>query len=134
MIFDNKKENGTSIIDARVLLPTTIEVQVICSTLDAVEKINNILLDINSIYSISSKGLIFQNMQLNNDTILQSPDVLSAAPLKLNFQQRILQNNNNPTCVQTGDSTLVDNGINLLKTTASNVETFTTNLFNSAFS
>ncbi len=133
-IFDNKREDGTSIVDARVLMPTTIEVQVICSTLDAVEKINSILLDINSIYTITTRGLTFQNLQLKSTNIIQSPDILSAAPIKLSFQQRILQNNNNPTCAQTGDSTLIDNGITLLKSAATSVQTFTSNLITTVFS
>jgi hypothetical protein len=144
-LFDNRREDGTSIVDARVLLPTSIDVDVICGTIDAVEKINNILKDINSIYTITSKGLTFQNLTLKNNSIIQSPDVLSASPIKLSFQQRLLQNNNNPTCAQTGDASIIDNGItnlknnlnsatNSIESAATSVSSFTSNLFKNAFS
>jgi len=132
-IFDNKKEDGSSIVDSRILLPITIEVQIFCSTLSAVEKINDILMDINSIYKITTKGITFDNLMLKNNDILQSDAMMSASPIKLSFMQRILQNNNNPTCKQSGDSTIIDYGISTVKSAATSVQTFATNLINNYF-
>jgi hypothetical protein len=84
------KEDGTTIVDARILKPTTITVETFCPDLNTQEQVDKILKDRGNYYLIQSKGLSFSMMLLDHERISQTANMLSAAPVSLSFKQVIM--------------------------------------------
>lgn len=112
----HKREDGTSIVDARILLPVLIEVSAFCKTLDQLQMINALLLDRESAYTVTTKGIIFKNMMADENTIRQTPDCISANPVILTFEQLLLQGGSaTPQVAQAADASMLDRGIQLVQ-------------------
>src|ERR1700743_1498086 len=80
-IFRHKREDGTTIVDARVLEPYTVEIDVFAPTLDSLTLLNSAMLDRNGTYTIKSRGLVFRRAMTNQTGIKQTSEMLSAAPV-----------------------------------------------------
>jgi hypothetical protein len=106
------REDGTSIVDARILLPTTVEIDVLAPTLDALSGLNSVMVDRTGVNTITSKGLVLTNMMAEDQMIRQTPEIISANPVRIVFKQVLTQNNSAPPAVeQAPDSSLLDKGI-----------------------
>lgn len=122
------REDGTSIVDQRVILPAVVEIDVFCTTQDDLAMVNSALLDRTGVYTITSKGLVINNMMADEEQIKQTPDVISSNPVRLSFKQLLLQNGANPPQVeQAADSSLLKLGIQQVNSAAQSVQTFATN-------
>lgn len=108
------KEDGTTIVDSRVIQPSTATVEAICPDADTLKQVNNLLLDRANFYSISSKGVILNNMMAEAEQISQTPDMTSAVPIRLSLRQVVSKNTDPLIVAQSSDSTLVDRGMSLL--------------------
>jgi hypothetical protein len=123
------REDGTSIVDQRVILATVVELEVFCSTQNDLAAVNSAMLDRTGVYTITSKGLIVKNMMSEENQIKQTPEVISANPVRISFKQLLTQGGTNPASVeQAADSSLLDKGIQQLQTAAISAETFTSNV------
>lgn len=120
-VFSHKLENGQSFIDAKVMMPTIIEMTVICPTVDVVDELNNILLNRSARYQVTSRGLIFQNMLPKGETLDLSGEILSATPVRLVWQQLLVQGENPVLFANQADSRIVQKGTQLLKQAESTV-------------
>lgn len=109
-LMTNRDEEGRTVVDARVIMPTTIAVKAIVDSIDTLNEINHILLDTESVYSIMSRGIYVRNFVLAEDNIAQVPEMLSANAVEIKFTQLLLGDNKN-VCEQDGDSETVFKGI-----------------------
>lgn len=123
-LFRHKREDGTSIVDARVLEPYMIEVDLFAPTLDSLALLNSAMLDRNGTYTVKSRGLVFRRAMMNQNDVKQTGDMLTAAPVRLTFKELMTQNLTNvgqTNVAQPADSTLIDKGIQLVGTAATSV-------------
>lgn len=109
-LMTNRDEEGKSIVDARVVMPVKVTVKAIIDSVDAMNEINQILLDTSSVYSIMSRGIYLKNVVLSDDNISQVPEMLSANAVEIKFNQVLLGDSKN-VCAQPGDSDTVFKGI-----------------------
>jgi hypothetical protein len=108
-------EDGSLFIDTRVPRPNIMTIQIFCPNLDAVNQVNAVMANRHSLYTIKSRGLSFRSMKLNSMAPEQTPKVLSATPMTLEFRQIIVQNVAPVLFRQASDSKLVDRGISLIE-------------------
>lgn len=109
--FRHMKEDGNTIVDGRVILATTIEVDVICPDLSIAATVLSAMNDRSSLYSITSRGLIFDNMMVMHDGVRQTPENLSSMPTKIIFQQTLLQRETRKLVAVAADASVIDRGI-----------------------
>lgn len=124
-IMRHKREDGTTIVDARVLEPMTVEIGVFAPTLDSLSMLNSAMLDRNSTYTVKSRGLVFRRMMMNATGIKQSGDMLSASPVRLSLKELLTQNQTNvgqTNVAQPADSTLIDKGLQTVATAVQTVQ------------
>lgn len=114
-VFSHKLENGQSFIDSKAMMPIIIEMTVICPTVDVVDELNNILLNRSARYQVTSRGLIFQNMLPKSETLDFSGEILSATPVRIVWQQLLVQGENPVLFLNQADSRIVQKGTQLLK-------------------
>jgi hypothetical protein len=105
------KEDGSTIVDARIIRPVTISAEGFAPDLDTQTQINNIMLDRFAFYKIESKGLVFDNMMVDGQQVKQTPQVLSAAPIQISFKQVLTQNIVPVITAQSGDASMLDHGM-----------------------
>lgn len=129
-LFRNQREDGSYIVDGRILLPTTIDVEFVVQNQSAFDSIDQMLKDRSTIYTIKSRGLIFNNMVCTTEQIAQSPDNISSSPVHLVFREILLQNDAVPKTRQAADSTAIDRGISYLKDTTKQVTDLAGEVFN----
>ncbi len=115
------KEDGTTVVDARIIQPTVVFIEGFCEGLDPLSKINAILEDRASFYTITSKGLVLSNMLCETEQIQQSPDMLSAMPVRLVFKQTISKLVKPLVVSQSADASIISRGMNLLSTASKSV-------------
>lgn len=127
-LFRNQREDGSYIVDGRVKVPTTINVDMIVQTKSAADIINRMILDRSTLYTLKTRGLIFNNFALQNQQLIQNAENISAQPVTLTFKQIMLQEEEIIQTVQDADSTTIERGIAYLKETKDTV----TDLFNKA--
>ncbi len=108
------KEDGTTIVDSRIIQPSTVTVEAFCPDAATLKQVNNLLLDRANFYSVSSKGVILNNMMAEAQQISQTSEVISAVPVRLSFRQVVSKNIDPLIVAQSADSTLVDRGMSLL--------------------
>jgi hypothetical protein len=111
-------EDGNSIIDTRIILPCSLEIEFICPDLNVAGQVMGVFEDRSSLYQITSKGLIFDNMMLMHDGISQTPENLSSIPTRIMFQQILLEGTQQKITAQPGDASIVDRGIAALNNAA----------------
>jgi hypothetical protein len=108
------REDGISIVDARVIDSTLINFNVFCSTLDEVNAVNNILKDRDSTYTVSTRGLVFTNMTMQEMGISQTAEMLTASPVQFSMKQLRKQGPEDavhPVVEQAPDSSIMGLGL-----------------------
>lgn len=120
-------EDGTTIVDARIIDPTMVELEVICPTLDELNNTNQMLRDRKNTFKLTSKGIIVNNVVCEAFKIQQTSEMLSASPVRISMKQILRQGMARVGQVveQPADSSLIGQGIQTMqKVTASVQETF----------
>jgi hypothetical protein len=113
-IFRHKREDGTTIVDARQVEPMITEAEVFAPTLDNIASIRSSLMDRQSTYTVKSRGLVMRRMMMDECDIKQTGDMISASPVRMVFKELLTQNQSNvgqTTVAQPADSTLIDKGL-----------------------
>ncbi len=131
-VFGHMREDGVTLVDARVIKATRLTVECIVPDLDTLSQITQVAMDRVSLYTIKSKGLVFNNMRVDEDNISQIPKMLSASPLKIVFKEQLVQYVQPVIFAQSADSSLISQGIVALQsvtTTASNLYSSLTSAF-----
>lgn len=129
----NPGENGQPIIDARVLFPTEISVNIVCNSSDKVAAVNALLMDLTNTYTILSRGILLTGFMVDLDSMSQKAAMISATPIKINFKQIMLQGGGSPICAQAGDSSTILGGIkNSINVTADKVTDLSNKLTSAA--
>jgi hypothetical protein len=72
------------------------------------------MLDEENFYTITTRGLVFDNMMVDRERIQQTSKMLSATPIEIAFKQVLLQSAKPTVCLQHADSSLVDRGVALV--------------------
>lgn len=120
------REDGTSIVDQRVIVPAVVDLDVYCQNQNDLAAVNSAMLDRTGVYTITSKGLVITNMMSDENQIKQTPEVISANPIRISFKQLLTQGGSNPPSVaQAADSSLLDRGIQQVQAAAISVTDFT---------
>lgn len=115
------REDGSTIVDSRIIQPSSAIVEALCPDAATFKQVNNLLMDRANFYSISSKGVLLNNMMAEAEQVSQTPEVMSAIPVRLSFKQ-VLSKEVLPLVVESSsDSTLVDRGMSLLSTATKSV-------------
>jgi hypothetical protein len=122
------KEDGTTIVDARIIQPTNITIDAYCPDLSTATQINNLLSDRSSFYSVSSKGLFVDQMMVDGEQIKQSPDVMSATPIRIALRQVLTKNTQPIVFAQSTDASLIDRGMTLLNTVSTSAASLAVSL------
>ncbi len=111
-------ENGSSIVDARIIDQTTISLDVICPTLDELSIVNSMLLDRKSTYRVTSKSISVDETVCEDVGILQNAEMLSASPVRIKMRQLMRQGGNkdiHQVVEQPADSSIFGRGIQTLQ-------------------
>lgn len=129
-VMRHMREDGTSIVDVRIIQPTGAELEIFCQTLDDLAIVNSVILDRSGVYTMKSRGLIVQNMMAEGEQIKQSADMISASPVRLTLSQLITQDAQlvTPQVAQPADSSVIDQGIQSLNTVVSGVQGLVANV------
>jgi hypothetical protein len=114
-------ESGSTVVDTRIIEPSSIDVDIFCQTLDDVDSVNKLLMDRSAFYTLTTKGLVFGAMMLQHEVLKQQPTVLSAVPIHLVFKEVLVQHAAPVIFKQPADSSLISLGIASLKTAQQNV-------------
>ena len=130
MPMRHRREDGNSIVDARIIQATKLSIDVIASDIDDLTQLNAVMMDRTSVYTITSKGLVFENMMLDDEAIKQSGEMLSASPVRLSFKEVLLEDTNPILCAQAADSSLLNRGQQLLNNVSASFQSFTQNVQN----
>lgn len=120
-LFRNQREDGSYIVDGRIKLPNTINVDIVVQTKSAADIINRMILDRTTLYTVKTRGLIFNNLTLQNQQIIQNADNISSQPVTLTFKQILSQEQEIIQTIQDADSTTIERGIAYLKETKETV-------------
>lgn len=115
------REDGTTIVDSRIIQPSSAVVEALCPDAATFKQVNNLLMDRANFYSVSSKGVILNNMMAEAEQVSQSPEVISAIPVRMSFKQVISKEVLPLLVASSADSTLVDRGMSLLSTAKNTV-------------
>jgi hypothetical protein len=123
-IFRHKREDGTTIVDARVNEPKQVEISVFTPTLDALAMLNSALLDRGSTYTVKSRGLVFTSMMMDEANVKQTAEMISASPVVFTMKELLTQDGSTATqtVAQPADSTLLDRGIQQMNTAVATVQ------------
>jgi len=104
-------EDGSTVTDSKTVRPTRMSVDVICPDLNVLDQVNSIMSDRTSLYQITSRGLIFANLMVDSEFIRQSPDMLSASPVRMSFKQILIENVSPVIFANKSDSSVIERGI-----------------------
>lgn len=121
------REDGVSIVDARMIDPIVIDLEVICPTLDELTAVNNLLMDRSNTYTFTSKSIVVNEVTADDIQVKQTPDMLSASPVKINLKQ--LQRQGGTTVEvhqvveQPADSSIFNRGIQTVQRVQASVTT-----------
>jgi len=120
--FGHSLEDGTVKVDSRIIKPSKVVFDVICPDLETVAQVNDLLLDRQSLYQITSRGIIMANLQVNTETLRQSAEMTVATPIRISFQQILIQNVSPIVFANSSNSTLIDRGISAVNNATSTVK------------
>lgn len=110
-LLKNIAEDGTTIVDAKIILPIRITVSAYAETKDAVSKINSLLKDTAERYTLYSRGLYYEGITLASERFDMSEASLSALPVNIVFNGIIRQGDTSTVTAQSGDSDTIIGGI-----------------------
>ena len=117
----HQKEDGTTLIDTRVITPARVMIDGIAPSINDVSAINEVLLDRESLYQISSRGIIIANLMSDSENFRQSKDNISSTPTRISFQQVLIERVSPVVYANQSDSSLIDRGLAIIDNAEENV-------------
>jgi hypothetical protein len=125
----HRMEDGSYLVDSRIIVPMTIDITAICPDLDTQNQLTTLFADRSNSYTVTSKGLVFKHVMVDQEGLEQTPEMMSATPIKLSFKQVLAQGTDPVLAAQPADSSSVDQGYISLASTAQTA----TGLFSAAY-
>lgn len=116
-VMKHQMEDGSTLIDSRVIMPSTAEVQAFCPNENITNQVNVAMINREAFYSLTSKGITLKSMMVESFQMSQTPDVLSATPVVIKFKQVPDKSIMPAITKNSSDSSLIDRGMNLLAAT-----------------
>lgn len=117
-------EDGTTRIDTRVVKPIRIVADIICPDLSSVEELNQVLTNRKELYQITTRGLIIPNMMLGSDSLKQTGEMISATPVRLSFDQVLIEGREPIVFSNDANASAIDRGIAVLTDAKEGVSDF----------
>ena len=105
------REDGAVVVDAKTVMQTVIKLSVYCPTVDDLRQVNDLLTNRDKVFTVSSKGVVVENMVLNSETVRQNPDVISSYPIDLEFTEIIVSNAKPVIVAQAADAKTISQGL-----------------------
>lgn len=126
------REDGTSIVDSKVIDPVLVEIDVICPSLDAINQVNQTLMDRKDTYTFTSKGIQLQDAVCERFELRQSAEMISASPVRITLKQ--LRRQGGPSggriVEQPADSSMFGRGIQSVSTVTASIQASFIGVFN----
>lgn len=124
------REDGTTVVDVRTIDPIQVTVDLIAPGSDQLKALNDMLADRDNTYNMTSKSLLVNDLVCSNLDLKQSPDMLSATPLRLSMKQILRQGEKSTlqahqVVEQPADSSVSGRGIQTAKPADESLEAFT---------
>jgi len=114
-VMGHTMESGITKVDTRVIRPAQLSVIGYANDASTLLSLASMLSNRNTLYTITSRGLILPNMLLVTEGLAQSPEVISAAPIRLDFKQVFIEGIDSVVFAQAADTSLIDRGIGFLE-------------------
>lgn len=114
-VMRHQQEDGSTIVDSKILMPLRLDIESFVPDIDTLTQVNQIILDRESIYTLSSKGLVMSHMMAEGTNLKQGSEMLSATPARITFKQLLVKDITPVICKQSGDSSIIDRGIAALE-------------------
>lgn len=105
------REDGAVIVDSKTILQTVVKLSVYCENVDDLRQVNDLLTNRSRVYTLSSKGILIENVVLNQEHVRQTPEVLSAYPIDLEFTEIIVQSKQPVLVNQAADAKTISQGL-----------------------
>jgi hypothetical protein len=122
--MNHRMENGSYLVDSRIILPATMDIDAICPDLDTQSQLTLLLKDNSSFYLIRSKGIVMDTMMIDQEGFDESSESMSANPVKLRFKQQLVGGFDPvmaATPSQPSDSSVIDQGFSMLSAASGTV-------------
>lgn len=123
-------EDGSTKVDSRIIQPSKMIVDVICKDDDALSAVVTLLSDRTSLYQVTSRGLILQNLMVSSDYFHQAPEMISATPTRISFDQILIQNVNPIVFANSTNASVIDRGLAAVTSAGSTVSDLYTSVTN----
>ncbi len=120
-VMRHAMENGKSLVDARIIQPKEVEIEVICPNVSVLNQVNEMVGNNKTLYTITSKGIVTTNLIAEGQQIRLDSSMLSATPIKIRFKEVLVNLTQEKPKQQAADSSLVGKGISMLKEQKQNV-------------
>lgn len=114
-------EDGTTLVDSRIVTPSKVMIDVLCRNDDELSSVVSLLQDRESLLQVTSRGYILDNLMVSTNYFHQSPEVLSATPTRISFDQVLVQNVNPIVFANSANASIVDKGLSSLTSITSSV-------------
>lgn len=107
----NTLENGFTNADSRVITPAKVSIEIVTTSIDAIERINKAIQSRNSLFTVVSRGLTVDNLMILNDSIDQNADILDGSPITINMSRVLFEKDDIEPFARAADSTITDRGL-----------------------
>lgn len=114
-VMGHKEETGNTIIDTRVNQQIRIYIDGIAPNANDVDQINEAMLNRSNLYSITTRGLIYDYMMLCSEDFDHGRNNTSSHPSRLIFDQLLLEGYSQITYANQADSSLASRGLALVR-------------------
>lgn len=119
--LEHRMESGAVKIDARIVRATRVSIDLLAPDADALDDVNNVILDRTSLYLLTSKGIQVDNMKIAPAFMTQTANNTSSTPIRLEFVQTLLENVDPIIFQYAADSSIIERGIASINTATEGV-------------
>lgn len=120
-VAHHQMEDGNTRVDQRILMPIGINIDLIAPDADVLQQVTTVALNRSDVYRIQSRGVIVDNMRVNQQALDQGPENISSNPMRLSFTQMMFQGQGAIVFTQAADASILDRGMTFLSNAANSV-------------
>lgn len=115
-------EDGSTKIDTRTIKCVRLRVEAFCPDINTLSQLQALFTNRTALYKVASKGIIIDNMMLDDEKLEQSPENISATPITISFKELLLSGGDTSVCSNPADSSLIDRGISMFDSLSSGAQ------------
>lgn len=127
-VFRHRREDGSSIVDARIVKEVRVDCSVIAPDDTTLSQLVSVIEDRSNTYIIQSRGLLFRNMLVDRSRQQQNAQMLTGTPIQVSFKELLVQSSSPVVFASSGDSSLIDKGMQLLQSAENSVSNLVSNV------